>query len=191
MHNTHIQHFFFHRRQHANAECGVCTRPCIQSRSSGCRRSSGAWALSQLSPGQWLGFALNKLPAGRAVSLDAIKIVKSFPYPLSHSGAALLFPALWHSRVHRPGRQRVLVGRVPGHPGESVVVHGQVSLLGGLPAQQDRQHDPASCRPAEEQRQNSQNRVKTAMEQQQRPFLMTRSLMLSTFKGKQMHRFIA
>lgn len=78
-----------------------------------CHRASGG------------GFALNKLPVGRAVSLGAIKIVKLFPYPLSHSGAALLFPLLWHSGVHRSGGQRVLVSRlcVTGHPGESVVVH--------------------------------------------------------------------
>lgn len=107
-----------------------------------CHRASGG------------GFALNKLPVGRAVALGAIKIVKLFPYPLSHSGAALLFPLLRHSGVHRSGRQRVLVSRVrvPGRPGESVVVHRQVSLFGGLPAQQDRHRDPASRPgPAEEQ----------------------------------------
>lgn len=120
------------------------------------------------------GFALNKLPVGRAVSLGAIKIVKLFPYPLSHSGAALLLPLVWRARVRRPGRQRVLVCRVPGHPGESVVVHRQVSLPGGLPAQQDRHRDPASRRPAEEQRQKNQNKVKTeitVMNQQQSHFL--------------------
>lgn len=123
------------------------------------------------------GFALNKLPAGRAVSLGAIKIVKLFPYPLSHSGAALLLPLVWRARVRRPGRQRVLVCRVPGHPGESVVVHRQVSLPGGLPAQQDRHRDPASRRPAEEQRQKNQNKVKTeitVMNQQQSHFLTSR-----------------
>lgn len=121
-------------------------------------------ARSQLSPGQWRGFALNKLPVGRAVSLGAIKIVKLFPYPLSHSGAALLFPLLWRSGVHGSGGQRVLVSRVAGHPGESVVVHRQVALLGGLPAQQDRHRDPASRRPAGE-------RTKTMNQLQLSPFL--------------------
>lgn len=121
------------------------------------------------------GFALNKLPVGRAVSLGVIKIVKLFPYPLSHSGAALLFPLVRRARVRRPGRQRVLVCRVPGHPGKSVVVHRQVSLPGGLPAQEDRHRDPASRRPAEEQRQKkkNQNKVKTeitVMNQQQSHF---------------------
>lgn len=112
--------------------------------------------------------------APSAVSLGAIKIVKLFPYPLSHSGAALLLPLFWRARVRRPGRQRVLVCRVLGHPGESVVVHRQVSLPGGLPAQQDRHRDPASRRPAEEQRQKNQNKVKTeitVMNQQQGHFL--------------------
>lgn len=161
---------------------------------SGCGRRSGAGAPSQLSPGQWRGFALNKLPVGRAVSLGAIKMVKLFPYPLSHSGAALLFPLLWHPGVHRSGRQRVLVSRVcvPGHPGESVVVHRQVSLFGGLPAQQDRHRDLASRHPAEERRQKNQNKVKTeitVMNQQQSLF-PTQPLMLTIFKVKQMHRFI-
>lgn len=104
-------------------------------------------------------------------------MVKLFPYPLSHSGAALLLPLLWGARVRRPGRQRVLGCRVPGHPGESVVVHRQVSLPGGLPAQQDGHRDPASRRPAEEQRQKNQSEVKTEitlMDQQQSRFLTSR-----------------
>lgn len=179
---------------------GVSTRPSIQSSCSVCPAlqgaggASGAGVLSQLSPGQWRGFALNKLPVGRAVSLGAIKMVKLFPYPLSHSGAALLFPLLWHSGLHGSGRQRVLVSRVcvPGHPGESVVVHWQVSLLGGLPAQQDRQRDPASRRPAEEQRQTNQNKVKTEMTlmNQQQSLFLTQSLMLTIFQVRQMHHFI-
>lgn len=181
-HNTHIQHFF---STTVNMPLLSAVFPLVRPSSltlsahPALQGAGGARELGSVPAvtGPVAGFALNKLPVGRAVSLGAIKIVKLFPYPLSHSGAALLLPLVWRARVRRPGRQRVLVCRVPGHPGESVVVHRQVSLPGGLPAQQDRHRDPASRRPAEEQRQKNQNKVKTeitVMNQQQSHFLTSR-----------------